>query len=559
MRVVLSTEVPVSRFAVFAEMAWMERRPELGLLCRSARHNGNRISPAAVQATLPGLSDAGAGNVIAWCRMLGLCDGRGGLTALGEDVADCNEAPVPEQGVYGMWLAQHPVIGNRVLAVERLASKRDLRFDDVQPLRDEPDCGKIFHSVLDPKERFLVRDLPSNHRHTGCVRGQTQAKCRLRWTLDFDQDRDQWQLDGMVEAPRGNGKYAMKPIQHEPECEGLDLWRLAENWSAGPLARFGRWDTNERRLAVPFDGLTEAEVESFRKSFAVDRVEIPGKGAYQDVTIEGVPIGPRSKEEGQKWALDRLSRCLRNDPQFRTRVALFSTFVDVVEGTPLEAVRPSLPGHRAFESSDRLRSNPEQYWALVTPIDLAPQPVPEEDLRPRRVGVEPSEPARDLPGVVRVPYRGGWTMRRLADRLLAGTAPNKILLCDRYVRGDDNLESLKILVESIRLSMPRCVVEVWTEDGEADFQAVRNIIGTAPRRYRSVFGRSYPHDRYLLVRTSEGDGFGWQMSNSPLHARADVRRAGPETPLRWRDLVATQVGADELQPALRRWLTGGGR
>ena len=559
MRTVLSTDVPVSRVAVFAEMAWMERRPELGLLCRAARDNGNRISEAVLQSALPGVSDAGAGNVITWCRMLGLCDGLGALTALGEDVAQRDEAPVPEQGVYGLWLGQHPILGSRVLCVERLASKRDPRFGDVQPLREEPDRGRVFRSVLEPNERFLVRDLPSNSGQPGCVPGSTNARIRLQWTLDFDQERDQWQLDGVVEAPQGGGRHVLKSIQHAPESDGLDLWQLAESWATGPFAKFGRWDPSSRRLAVAFDGLSESELESFRKSLPVGRVQISGKGSYDNVTIEDVPVGPRSKEDAQTWALDRLSRHLRKDPQYRTRTDLFSVFVDVVEGTPLEAERPLLPSHRAFESSEKLRADPAQYWALVAPVDLAPQPVSGEALRPRKVAMEESEPARELPGGIRVPYRGGWTMRRLTDRLLGGAVPTKVLLCDRYVRGTDNLVTLRLLVESIRHTAPRCAIEIWTGDEGADFQAIHSITGSPARSYRDVFGRSSPHDRYFLVRTTNGDGFGWHMTNSPLHARADVSRPSPETPLRWKDLAASRVAAGVLQPAFRNWLKGGGR
>ncbi|MEY4171608.1 MAG: hypothetical protein RLZ94_2681, partial [Actinomycetota bacterium] len=292
MRAVLSSEVPVRRVAVFAEMAWMERRPELGLLCRAAKNQGNRFTAAVVQSVLPGLQDAGAANVIAWCKMLRLCDSRGGLSALGEEVADTDEAPVPEQGVYGLWLAQHPVLGSRVLAAERLASSRDQRFESVTPLAVEPDRGKVFRSVLDGKERFVVRDLPTNHGQPEGLAGETRATCLLRWTLDFDRGRDQWQLDGMIEAPQGNGKYAMRPLQHEPESDGLDLWNLASTWAWGPLATFGRWNAGERRLAVAFDGLTEAEFGTFRKTLALRRVDVPGKGSYDNVTLEEVPIGP---------------------------------------------------------------------------------------------------------------------------------------------------------------------------------------------------------------------------------------------------------------------------
>ena len=69
-------------------------------------------------------------------------------------------------------------------------------------------------------------------------------------------------------------------------------------------------------------------------------------------------------------------------------------------------------------------------------------------------------------------------------------------------------------------------------------------------------GRSIPHDRYLLVVTTAGEEICWQMSNSPIHARADIKDASPETPLRWKDLAATNIPSDELMPAFLQWLKG---
>lgn len=557
MRCVLTTEIPVRRVAVFAEMAWLERRPELGLLCRAAREHENRITAAVVQSALPGLRDAGANNVIAWCTMLGLCDGWGGLTALGEDVADTDEAPVPEQGVYGLWLAQHPVLGRRVLAVERLAANRDQRFESIEPLPLEPDRGKVFRSVLDGKERFMVRDLPTNHGQPGGLIGDTRATCRLRWTLDFHQARDQWQLDGMIEAPQGNGKHGLRPMQHEPESDGLDLWNLASMWATGPLSSFGRWQASERRLAVSFDGLEEGEVDTFRKTLALRRVEIPGKGVYDNVTLEDVPVGPASAQDAQRWAMARFDRHLAAKPGYRSRAEVRERFAQLTEDTPLEAFAPTLPSHDELLS--QASRDPERFWSLAAPVDLSPYPAGSDDLGPLRVGSPAPTAATEPPGVVRIPYRGGWSMRNLVDRLLSGGAPRRVLLCDRFVRGDDNLDALKLLVAALRAAAPQVVVDVWTGDEEADIKKVQAITGASPRGYREVFGRSLPHDRYLLVLPGQGQGFGWQMSNSPLHARADVKGAGPETPLRWKDLAATRVSADELEPALRQWLSGGGR
>jgi hypothetical protein len=557
MRAILTTAIPVSSVAVFAEMAWMERRPELGLLCRAAREQGQRITAAVVQSALPGLSDAGASNVIAWCQMLGLCDARGGITALGEDVAEGDEAPVPEQGVYRLWLGQHPVIGSRVLAVERLTSTRDPRFESIGPLPIEPDRGKVFCSVVDPKERFMVRDLPCHHGRVGGIVDDTRASCRLRWTLDFDDERDRWQLDGMMEVFQGNGKCALRPVQHDPEEDGLDLWNLAANWAAGPLSAFGRWQANERRLAVPFQGLAEAEIESFRKTLALRRVEIPGKGAYENVTLEDVPVGPASHEDAQRWSMSRFARHLLSHPGYRSRAEVRERFAELTEGTPLERFAPILPSHE--DLLGQASRDPDRFWSLAAPVDLAPFPVGADALASLRIGAPMTPMDSEASGVVRVPYRGGWPMRRLTERLLAGTSPRKVLLCDRYVRGDENLDMLRLLVAALRATSPGLGVEVWTGDEDADYKKIREITGSAPRSYRDAFGRNLPHDRYLLVLPSQGQGFGWHMSNSPLHARADVQGASPETPLRWKDLAATRVGPDEIEPALRKWLEGGGR
>lgn len=557
MKVVLTSQIRVERISVFAEMAWMERRPELGLLCRAAREHGNRISAPTVQSALPGLSDAGAENVRAWCRMLGLCDGSGGLTALGEDVAESDEAPVPEQGVYGLWLAQHPVIGRRVLAVERLSASRDQRFEDIVPLPIDPERGKVFRSAVDPKERFQVRDLPSNHGGTGCVVVTTQATCNFRWTLDFDNEQNSWYLDGMIEAPQGKGKAVMQPLQHQAEEDDLDLWRLAEAWGMGPLSSFGRWQSAERRLAVPFNSVAENEIDTFRKTMTLGRVDVPGKGSYSNVMLEGVPVGPESPEDAQRWALRRLERHLEKQPTYRSRAEVRELFANLAEETPLAAFSPTLPSH-----DDLLRAaamDPMRFWSLAAPVDLCPHALSSEVLGEFRVGQAASSTSVASNDVVRVPYRGGWSMGRLVDALLGGATPRRMLLCDRFVRGFGNHAALKLLVEAVRAVAPSVVVNIWTGDEEADFHQIETITGTAPLSYRKVFGKNFPHDRYFLVLPDHGKGFGWQMSNSPLHARSSDADANANTPLRWKDLVAHRLLDGEFEASLNNWFTGGVR
>lgn len=555
MKTVLTGVIPVARVAVFAEMAWLERRPELGLLCRKARESEKRITSTNVQSVLPGMSDAGAKNIVAWCEMLGLCDKHGALTTLGETVADSDEAPVPEQGVYDLWIAQHPVIGSRVLAVERLAPRREDRLEDVRPLPIEPDRGKVFHSVTNPKERFQVRSLPTNQEQSGCIPGNTKATCRLRWTLDFDAGRDIWQLEGQIESPIDNGKHTMVQIQHQPESDGLDLWQLVGTWGNGPLSTFGRWQPEVRSLSVSFQGLTEVEITNFRRTLALGHVEVPGKGGYDNVHLEDVPVGPATAYDAQCWAIARLDQHTKKQPAYLSRAELRELFVELTEETPLAPFHPTLPSH-----DDLLKAqikDPARFWLLAAPVDLSPLPVDPRDLDALRIGQAIETEGVESPGLVRVPYRGGWSMNQLVQRLLGDSPPRKVLLCDRYVRGPENLAALKLFVQAVRGAAPVTIFEIWTGEEEANFKQIQSMTSVAPRAYREVFGRGAPHDRYLLVLPGQGKGFGWQMSNSPLHARPDSETAGADSPLRWKDLIANRLSTEELPPTLRQWFNGG--
>ena len=555
MKALLTTAIPVERIDAFAEMAWLERRPELGLVCRAAREDSGQLTGATVQAVLPGLGDAGAKNVVSWCVMLGLCDRHGGLTQLGEVVAERDEAPVPEQGAYRLWLAEHPVLGRRILNVERLSATHDPRFDDIVPIPVEPEQGVVFCSLADANQRFIFRGFPTKHGDRGCLRGVTKATCRLRWTFDFDNNRDAWQLDGTMETPRG-----LTPIQHQPESVAIDLWSLATTWGGGPLASFGRWHQKERRLAVAFGSVSEVEQDSFVKTLQLKSVEVPGKGTFADVTLEDVPVGPASAVDAQRWAMSRLERQLERDVRYRGRAEVRRLFADLTEDTPLERFNPTLLAHDELVGTRRKAQKPEVFWSLAAPVDLSPRPVPEMDLAPMQIGKLAAEEAIAVAQeVIRIPYRGGWSMRRLIELLIAGAPVQRVLLCDRYVRGPENLATLQILVQTIRAVAPATVFDVWTADDDPDFKRIQAITGAAPRSYKEMFGRNAPHDRYLLVRPAAGAGFGWHLSNSPLHARAETAAPQAESPLRWKDMAGTRVTADGLEPALRNWLTGGAR
>lgn len=368
MRCELRDVVPVERWAVFAEVAWLERRPELSAICRAARDAGRRITAAVVAAALPGVKPAGARNVVAWCAEVGLCDAAGALTPGGDRAADGDEVPVPEQGVFDLWLVDHPLLGRRALQADRVTAKVDGRFEDITALPTAPERRRAFPAVASPGERFEVRALlPNDAAPTGLPR-DTEARCEVRWSLDFTARRERWTLSGAIDGP----ERSPRPIRHEPESAGVDLDRVLADWASGPLAAFGRWVPDTHHLARGFAGLSEAEQERFLQRLALPEVEVHGRGRWKGVTLDDVPIAPATADDAARWAEARLDRRLRAEPRYRTRDAVRGLFTELTEATPLAALRPALPPHDAMLA--RYAEAPEVFWSLAAPVDLAPTP-----------------------------------------------------------------------------------------------------------------------------------------------------------------------------------------
>jgi hypothetical protein len=130
---------------------------------------------------------------------------------------------------------------------------------------------------------------------------------------------------------------------------------------------------------------------------------------------------------------------------------------------------------------------------------------------------------------------------------------------DRYVVGRKNLASLTLLVAALA-EQGSATLDIWTGNDvdDATIEEIRSVTGRQPRRYRDVFGRTRHHDRYLIVVPANGSAFGWQMSNSPLHAEPHAGiEPVPATVLRWHDLIAVRLSVEQLPEPMAAW-TGRG-
>lgn len=371
MKVDLEVAIPIERFAVMAELAFLERRPELGMLCHAAREGDGRITVERIEQILPGLRQGGVRNVLAGCQHFGLCNATGELTELGAEAAGSLEVPVPEQGVYDLWVADHPLLGQRILHVERIAPPRSSNpSPPADELPIEPERDRLFTSVIEPAQRLVLRGFPGNHEVLRCTRRPAPAPLSLHWTWDMAAGQDRWELRGHLDTGKAQARVA-----HGDESAGIEVWDLFAELAGNCLAA-GAWDRQQRRLAVSDAGLTPGEQESFCKSWDLGGAELARYGRFQRARLDAVPIGPATAADAARWARARFARWLDGHTQalaYQTRASVVGQWVELVRDTPLAAFAPPVPAHEDFL---RTASRPETFWSLSAPVDLTPDELP---------------------------------------------------------------------------------------------------------------------------------------------------------------------------------------
>jgi len=375
MRCDLTTTVDVRHLAVFAEMATLQRRPELGRLCRDARTCG-ALGEEAIRRALPGVSTSGARNLLRWGQSLELWDAQGALTKLGERAAMDDMCPVPEQGVYEWWIATHPLFGGtRLLHVDRRRAMRDGRLDEADPLTESPTPHVPFRSVIEPEETFLLRDLP--RRDGGVPRGKLlghRGRARIHWGVDFTAGTNEWRIEGEIEAePGGRERAQVRTMQMTAESIPLDAAAVFVEWARRYFPKDTRWDRERRELLVPNPESVEQAQEKFLLSFSLENIEVPGRGLFGTAELSDVPLAPITRDDAQKWAEARLHRRLTAKPVYRSRADVRKVFSEVVRDTPLARHHPELPAHEALVRASDGRA--DVMWSLLAPVDLAPAPV----------------------------------------------------------------------------------------------------------------------------------------------------------------------------------------
>ncbi|NKC14210.1 MAG: hypothetical protein GKR94_19125 [Gammaproteobacteria bacterium] len=362
MKASLETEVEIREIAVFAELAVWEKRPDLQVLCVSARDQGT-LYEDAIDSVLPGLSLRARKNLLRHLHYIQLVEQNGALTALGRRCASSGEAPAWEQGVYRLLVASHPLFESYVLDFKRTPGDwSDRDFDNREPLpsRFSPERDRIFTSIFQAK-RFNIAKFPAAGGQNPVCRIGEMTTGKLQWDIDLASGNNQWTIKGRVSGDWDQrGEFQSSPESVQPN----KLVDIFADWEP-------QWDEQEGRLAMAYDGkLGQGGRESFLRSRRYNNKQVRDCGPFDKVEVRDIPVGPATKDDARTWATAMLVAQAGAENRYRAPDAYQSQWSNIIEDTPLAGWAGDAPDPVALSEVNGQPLAARTRWLLAAGTDL---------------------------------------------------------------------------------------------------------------------------------------------------------------------------------------------
>jgi hypothetical protein len=264
-----------------------------------------------------------------------------------------------------VWYTEDPLIPQKLLHVDAVEESpvneevalmrnhdksKDEGMEDISH-KFRPLEGKIIDLLGSNAGKVLIRNVEAN----GVKRNLT-AEDDIRITLEI----------GSAENARLSMSGKFKRELLPPDLTFEDAWLAA----LGPRAELWDRSRNPPALRSTFDELTTQELASFRKTTQLEAPEIPRYGAFENTSVDDVPIIPRRQIDANRWA-----NWLLNN-------SIDSYMVGKRYERALESCKSKFPDYDiqlpsieklVSEINDRRTSDgrlPKEYWYLKAPLDL---------------------------------------------------------------------------------------------------------------------------------------------------------------------------------------------
>ena len=121
------------------------------------RHSRRTWILQGIRKAIPGLDEAESRQILRWMENLGLLQGKR-LSKIGQQVAEDDLVPIPEQGVYRVWSLQHELTGLRWMDVLRLKPHDEggrQSLDDRSLFAPTAPTAPVFVSLI-TKEKYQL-------------------------------------------------------------------------------------------------------------------------------------------------------------------------------------------------------------------------------------------------------------------------------------------------------------------------------------------------------------------------------------------------------------------
>lgn len=363
MKASLNAKVDIWDITVFAELAVWNERPDLQVLCVTARDQGT-LNAKAIDTVLPGLSRRARENLLRHLHYIQLVDRNGALTAFGRHCALSGEAPAWEQGVYRLLAVSHPLFDSHVLDFIRAPGDlRDRDFDNLEllPLWFSPKSDRIFTSISDQSKRFSVVAFPTVQGQNPVCRSREVTSGKLLWDIDLTAGDNKWTIEGQVSGDwYRRGKFQSTPESVEPN----KLVDIFADWEP-------QWNGEMGRLPIVYDGkIGQDGRESFLRSRNYKHKQVRNFGSFDKIVVRDVPVSPATKHDARTWATAMLVAQAEAEDIYMVLDTYQSEWSNIIEDTPLAEWAGDAPDPVALSEVNGRLLAARTRWLLAAGTDL---------------------------------------------------------------------------------------------------------------------------------------------------------------------------------------------
>ena len=277
------------------------------------------------------------------------------LTVDGEKAIDTGNVFVPEHGAWTVWVSEDPLLPSPVLRIDALAESRNRRDEEEE---------RSFERLPEVIRRVQKTEVTPPASGDGIAVRVDELEEKVEAVASGESLSAIWSVH--ERQLRLQGKWDNETVDFDletPKTPPGEVWEALLD-SEGLS---NDWDRQRHALRVSFAETTVSEQESMSRDLEFPKPTMPRLGDFEPLTVPGIAITARSREDAREWAAMRL----------RTRIRDFATSKRYDEwskeaAAPFVEHRPELPVRAelaATEWGDAVGKPAPRAWHLIAAED----------------------------------------------------------------------------------------------------------------------------------------------------------------------------------------------